>query len=208
MSLWNGVPIHPIGSKIFHWISEALKEKWVSMLHPLWTNNVCTKCHYVLSNYRYRCFRQDQSRGLTWRPIDRLTPLELCCYSVAKLWLMQYRWYGLAAKPACVSTRTIKVSLHAFTTLDISAVLSHYGWTFTPFKRNPSPPTAEKAKSQLYVWRDVKTAALWQTCWDLPISGVLTNSFRVIRGPCDLNSVYRMGLRAHMRQITGLSLAQ
>lgn len=41
-------------------------------------------------------------------------------------------------KTACVSTRTIKVSLYAFTTLDISAVLSHYGWTFTPFKPNPS----------------------------------------------------------------------
>lgn len=63
----------------------------------------------------------------------------------AKRWLTQCGLKpGVTPETACAPSRTIKVSLHAFTTLDISAVLSHYGRTFTPFRRNPSLPPQTK----------------------------------------------------------------
>lgn len=43
-----------------------------------------------------------------------------------------------------------------------------------PSERNPSLPQQREAGAQLYVRRDAKTAALRQTCGDLPISGILT----------------------------------
>lgn len=93
-----------------------------------------------------------------------------------------------------VSTRTVQVSLHAFTTLDISAVLTHYGWTFTPFKQNPSvaqqrKPSRCMCEETLRLQHSGKLVEICQS------TGFSPSSFVAIRGLCDRNTVYRMGLR-------------
>ena len=86
------------------------------------------------------------------------------------------RWTG--NQPACVSTTTLKVSLAAFTTLDVCAALSHRGCSFTPFKPNPSvPQQGEPGPSGARGGGGVKKRALTQeTCRGLTISGALSPS--------------------------------
>lgn len=120
--------------------------------------------------------------------------------------LMRHRWRRLAPKQACVSRRTINVSLHAFTTLDISAVLTHYGWTFTPFKRNPSLPQRRKPNRSCTCEETLRLLHSDRRVGICQSVGLSPSSFRVIRGLRDLNTVSRMVLRTRMGQITGLSL--
>lgn len=92
-------------------------------------------------------------------------------------------------KTACISTRTIKVSLYAFTTSDTSAVLSHYGSTFTPFKQNPShwqhrkPNLSCMSEETLRLQRSDRRVGI---CQSVLFS---LSSFRVIRGLFNLNTL-------------------
>lgn len=98
--------------------------------------------------------RRDKMLEITFPPLE---PRRLHGPNVTRR-----RWCWAAA---CVFMRIIEVSCHTFATLDISAALTF--WLHT-----------SEAKPQLYVWRDVKTAALRQTFWDLPISWALAELIR------------------------------